>query len=431
MAIYSDPGQKSNARHMNERVVAYIDGFNLYFGLKAARWKRFYWLNVQALVRNLLKGKQDLVFTKYFTSRVSYPPDKERRQSVYIEALETLSDFRIHYGHYQANPQRCRECGTKTMVPSEKMTDVNIAVELLSDAYQDRFDVALLISADSDLTAPLLTIKNLFPEKRIIVAFPPQRHSAQLERNAHGSLQIGRASLAKSVFPDSVPKAGGFILKKPSEWYQVEPASVPGSGIRPAGPPTSAKESRRRIRPAASVNRQAGKHPRRHPEKAIRRAGPPQSQNRHAGGRKGRDTVGELPHNIVFNRKENVPDDKALKRVLGQAYSLYEEILRLTGTVPREWKFYGTTYGWQLKPVQKGKALFYLVPLEKSFRVGFAVREKERDVLLKAKLPPKAKEDLRKAKKYSEGYPLRLSVTRTADLKPARLIIETLLSMRS
>lgn len=203
---------------MNQRVVAYIDGFNLYFGLRAAGLKRFYWLNLQALVQNLLKAGQDLVFTKYFTSRVSYPADKERRQSTFLDALETLSDFRIYYGHYQANPQRCRKCGNKSMVPNEKMTDVNIAVEMLSDAYQDLFDVAILISADSDLTAAVVAIMKLFPEKRIIIAFPPQRHSAQLERLAHGSFQIGRATIAKSVFPDKVPKADGFMLLRPQEW---------------------------------------------------------------------------------------------------------------------------------------------------------------------------------------------------------------------
>jgi len=203
---------------INQRVIAYIDGFNLYFGLRAAGWKRFYWLDLQAMVRNLLKVRQELVFTKYFTSRVSYPREKERRQSTFLEALETLDEFRIYYGHYQTNPQNCKKCGNRVMIPSEKMTDVNIAVEILSDAYQDMFDVALLISADSDLTAPVLAIKNLFPNKRIVVAFPPQRHSAQLQRLAHGSLQIGRATLAKSVFPDKVQKADGFILEKPAEW---------------------------------------------------------------------------------------------------------------------------------------------------------------------------------------------------------------------
>ncbi len=201
-----------------ERVIAYIDGFNLYFGLRAAGWKRFYWLNLQTLVRNLLKPGQELVFTKYFTSRVSYPREKERRQSTFLEALETLNDFRIYYGHFLASPQQCGKCGSRVMVPSEKMTDVNIAVEMLSDAYQDMFDTAFLISADSDLAAAVLAIKNLFPDKRVVVAFPPQRHSAQLQRLANGFLEVGRASLAKSVFPKKVAKADGFVLQKPVEW---------------------------------------------------------------------------------------------------------------------------------------------------------------------------------------------------------------------
>jgi uncharacterized LabA/DUF88 family protein len=203
---------------MSQRVITYIDGFNLYFGLKAARWKRFYWLNLQAMAKNLLKQDQELVFTKYFTSRISYPQDKQQRQSTFIEALETLNDLKIFYGHYQTNPQYCRKCGNRGMIPSEKMTDVNIAVEMLSDAYQGHFDTALLVSADSDLTAPIVTIKNLFPEKRVVVAFPPMRHSVQLQRLAHGYLQIGRANLAKSIFPDRIQKADGFTLQKPSEW---------------------------------------------------------------------------------------------------------------------------------------------------------------------------------------------------------------------
>jgi hypothetical protein len=43
---------------------------------------------------------------------------------------------------------------------------------------------AYMMSADNDLTAPVLAIKNLFPDKRVIIAFPPQRHSARLDRRA-------------------------------------------------------------------------------------------------------------------------------------------------------------------------------------------------------------------------------------------------------
>ena len=134
-----------------ERVIAYVDGFNLYFGLKSKGWNRYYWLNIQLLAQNLLKLNQNLLLTKYFTARITSPTDKQRRQSTYLEALETLKDFQILYGKYQLNPRECSHCGFQDEVPNEKMTDVNVAVEMLKDAYQDKFNVALLISADSDL----------------------------------------------------------------------------------------------------------------------------------------------------------------------------------------------------------------------------------------------------------------------------------------
>ena len=52
------------------------------------------------------------------------------------------------------------------------MTDVNVAVELLTDAFKDQFDVALLLSADSDLVGPVETVRRLFSAKQVIVVFP-------------------------------------------------------------------------------------------------------------------------------------------------------------------------------------------------------------------------------------------------------------------
>ena len=53
-----------------ERVSVYIDGFNLYYGLKAAKYKQYYWLDLVKLSRNLLRSDQSLVITKYFTARI-------------------------------------------------------------------------------------------------------------------------------------------------------------------------------------------------------------------------------------------------------------------------------------------------------------------------------------------------------------------------
>jgi uncharacterized LabA/DUF88 family protein len=201
-----------------KRVIAYVDGFNLYFGLKSKGWRRYYWLNIRALAENLLAPDQELVYTKYFTSRVISPPDKQLRQSTFIEALETLSHFAIFYGVYQLNPVECHGCGFKGQVPNEKMTDVNIAVEMLKDAYGDRFDVALLISADSDLVPPVRAIRELFPSKRIVAAFPPGRSSINLANSAHQHFMIFRQRIARSVFPDEIRREDGHLIRRPSRW---------------------------------------------------------------------------------------------------------------------------------------------------------------------------------------------------------------------
>ena len=80
---------KENTHHVKERVQVYVDGFNLYFGMLEAGYDYCKWLNLKLLATNLLKPNQELVCVKYFTSRVSNNPDKQKRQATYIEALES------------------------------------------------------------------------------------------------------------------------------------------------------------------------------------------------------------------------------------------------------------------------------------------------------------------------------------------------------
>jgi uncharacterized LabA/DUF88 family protein len=203
---------------MAERVNAYLDGFNLYFGMRDKRWKSLYWLDVGTLAQELLKPHQVLGATKYFTARISGPNSKQVRQATYLLALEAVGRCKIIYGRYQSSPMKCRYCGGGWEQSQEKMTDVNIAVEMLSDAVEDVFDTALLVSGDADLVPAVETIRRLFPAKRIVAAFPPERVSQALRKEVHAHFVIGRLNLARSQLPESVARANGTTLTRPAKW---------------------------------------------------------------------------------------------------------------------------------------------------------------------------------------------------------------------
>lgn len=199
------------------RVRGYVDGFNLYFGLKSKGWRRFYWLDIRKLVESMLKPHQHLLGVGYFTSRLTGSGQKRLRQKRLLEAYEALSLCEIFFGRYLNVVSRCGACGAEASIPSEKMTDVNLAVELLTDAVLDRYDVAMVVSGDSDLTPAVKKVKQLFPEKRVVIALPPARSSRMITEVADASFMIGRAKLAASQLPDEIEHKG-LILRRPETW---------------------------------------------------------------------------------------------------------------------------------------------------------------------------------------------------------------------
>ena len=204
-----------------QRVSVYVDGFNLYYGLKSKGWRHYYWLDLRRLSEKLLRPGQRLVMVRYFTARVSAQTGgsgRQKRQNTYLEALETLPDLHIHYGLFLPKSRTCSQCGAVEETYEEKMTDVNIAVELLGDAQDDVFDTAIIISGDSDLTPPTSAVRRRYPEKRVVVAFPPNRNSFRLRQTATASFTIGRRIISASQLPERVTKASGYVLRKPPQW---------------------------------------------------------------------------------------------------------------------------------------------------------------------------------------------------------------------
>src|SRR6266540_5275919 len=143
--------------------IAYIDGFNLYYGaLKGTPYK---WLDIVALARRLVPDDH-LVAVRYFTARVRPQPNdpqQPQRQQAYLRALDTLPLVTIHLGHYLshatrmplANPRPGRAGTVEVIKTEEKGSDVNLATYLLLDAFRQDCQAAVVISNDSDLKEPI------------------------------------------------------------------------------------------------------------------------------------------------------------------------------------------------------------------------------------------------------------------------------------
>ena len=202
----------------SERVVVYIDGFNLYHGLRDRGWKKYDWLDLWKLSQALCRPNQTLTQVKYFTSKISKPAEKRKRQEKYLSALGTLVKLSIHFGRYQTFRERCKKCGRVYYDTNEKRIDVNIATHMLVDAFQDTFDTAILISADSDLTLPLKEIARLYPAEYGKVAFPPMRSSFDLQTAVQTTCQIFETKIRNSQFPSHVKLASGYTFVKPRSW---------------------------------------------------------------------------------------------------------------------------------------------------------------------------------------------------------------------
>ena len=207
-----------------ETVNFYIDGLNLYNGLKAAGLRKYYWLNLEKLSKLLLKPNQKLNQIKYFTSIV-YPNEyvdhtglnKHTRQSRYIKALKTLDSLEIYLGRHQKNIIKCNNCQCTTSKYNEKMTDVKIGVEMLKDAFQKHCTTQILITGDTDLIPVTEAIYNLSNTKLIIFA-PPYRRTDRLKKYCHFYGKLFTRYIEKSQFPNIVTNRAGYKTYKPVYW---------------------------------------------------------------------------------------------------------------------------------------------------------------------------------------------------------------------
>lgn len=204
------------------RTFVYVDGFNLYY--RAVKGTPYKWLDLKRVVQRILKPGCRVLKIKYFTALVlptASDPDKYIRQQTFIRAIETyIPEVEVYYGRFLqgrktlplANPSTARFADVIKM--EEKGSDVNLAVHLVHDAAQDRYDLAAVISNDSDLAEALRIAREDYA-KTIGVISPQHPIAGDLKEQASFFRYIRPQTLKTCQLPDTIP---GTNIHKPSSW---------------------------------------------------------------------------------------------------------------------------------------------------------------------------------------------------------------------
>ena len=98
----------------------------------------------------------------------------------------------------------------------EKGSDVNLATHLLHDAHMDRFDVAVVVSNDSDLLGPIKIVRNELG-KKVGILNPQKNPSRAILPHIDFIKQIRSGALGASQFPATMQDATGQFTK-PAGW---------------------------------------------------------------------------------------------------------------------------------------------------------------------------------------------------------------------
>ena len=213
------------------RAIVYIDGLNLYNGIKRLGSPLLKWLDIGKLGASLADGECTV---KYFTAPVKgktkqEDDEKMRRYDIYHSALRAAcpllqitegdtvaKDIWCEYCTTHKPTFMCHICGTHNTIYQEKRTDVNLAFHLTKDFVEGVFERAFVVSGDSDFTLPVSEIAAA-PGREMILATPPGRANRKFIRQANRHIAIKQDRLERCLL--SVPVVGKRKkIYPPPEW---------------------------------------------------------------------------------------------------------------------------------------------------------------------------------------------------------------------
>jgi len=143
---------------MEDRVAIFIDGSNLYHALRSNLGR--YDLSFSEFSGKLCGSRR--LFRTYYYNVLQDPtqrPDGYREQQEFLDILRKTPYLEVRLGSTKLTQG----------IPVEKGIDIMLATDLLYFAWNDFYDVAVLVSGDSDFAYALQAVKNM--GKHVEVAY--------------------------------------------------------------------------------------------------------------------------------------------------------------------------------------------------------------------------------------------------------------------
>lgn len=202
-----------------KRVAVYFDGFNMYYPIDESGKHYLKWVCLRKLASILASPHQGEVVRVVFCTAVPSEQDNRWiRHTTYNNVLRA-NNVDILLGHHVIDENGAR---------AEKQTDLNLGLSVICDANDDIFDIAFIVSADSDQAATARFLRERHPNKMLYMAAPwglkpPNKASSY----ATGAFTISEETLEKAVMPQSVQGRTALILRPakydpPADWVHPE-----------------------------------------------------------------------------------------------------------------------------------------------------------------------------------------------------------------
>jgi uncharacterized LabA/DUF88 family protein len=197
-----------------ERAIAYIDGFNLHHAIDTLSRPYLKWVNPWDLVESFLREGQTLTAVNYYSAYPTWLPPEFARHRQYVRAI-AATGVTAHMSQFATRQRRCFTCGASWESHEEKQTDVRMAVDLVSDALEDKFDMAVVITADSDLRPAVAKVRATLG-KRLLMIAPPGRFSRA--RDLQHNIAITPGRIVRHLFPQQIIQDGQIVATRPPEY---------------------------------------------------------------------------------------------------------------------------------------------------------------------------------------------------------------------